>query len=320
MLQKIFSKYKICLSLCCLCCLAAQAQTDTTFEKLLASVNLDELFGSELLSTKKSSLKLQANYLTNYVYGGRKDTSTTYPYFTPSLEYTHKSGFFAVASFSFLTNDSSRLDATNLELGYSNDKIKNLSLTGYISRSFYNTSSRNIQSDVKWIVGSSIGYDAKFLNINIAPSLMIGSQNDFALSLSADKLITLKEEEKYALTINPNLAAYFGSTGFYQSTKVKGRRNNTQQQGNLTVTSPEKFQMLSYELSLPLYYDRENWGIYFNPTYAIPVNPITTTYKITGPNGNLIPSNLLGGIPNPSTSIEKLSNNFFAEIGVYYKF
>lgn len=302
-----------------MCCFKTQAQTDTAFEKLLASVNLDELFGNEL-PAKASTFKLQANYLTNYVYGGRKDTSTTYPYFTPSIEFSHKSGFFAAASFSFLTNDSSRLDATNIELGYSKENLGNFNINGYITKSFYNKSSRNIQSDVKWIIGSSISYDAKILNINAAPSVMIGSQNDFALSLSVDKTITLKEKELFALTINPNIATYFGSTGFYQNTKVKGRRNNTQQQGNLTVTSPEKFQMLSYELSLSFYYDREHWGCYFTPTYAIPVNPITTTYKITDRYGNLIPSNLLGGIPNPSTSTEKLSNTFFAEFGFYYKF
>lgn len=321
MLNNFFSKYKFVIVFFSLCSINTQAQKDTAFEKLLASVNLDELFGTQL-PVKASTFKLKANYLTNYVYGGRKDTSTIYPYFTPGIEFSHKSGFFAGASFSFLTNDSSRLDATNLELGYSKGNLGRFNITGYVTKSFYNSNSRNVQSDIKWVIGSAVGYDAKILNINAAPSLMIGSQNDFALSLSIDKIITISEKEKYAVTLNPNITTYFGSTGFYQNTKVKGKRNNAQQQqqGNLTVTSPEKFQMLSYDLSLPLYYDRESWGFYFTPTYAIPVNPITTTYKITGPNGNLIPSNLLGGIPNPSTSVESISNTFFAEFGFYYKF
>jgi hypothetical protein len=312
-MRHFFTKHIIVLCISILSFFSAKTQTDTAFQQLLDSINLDDIFGKEV---KKSSFKIQTSYLTNYVYGGRKDSSTLYPYFTPSLEYTHKSGFFVGGSFSFLTNDNSRLDATNLELGYSTDSIGKFSLSAYLNKSFYNSKSQNVQSDVGLTVGAQIGYDAKIVNIIAAPSLMIGSNKDFALTLSVEKLIYLKETDKSTLSINPNIATYFGGTGFYQSNKLRGKKNSAPQQGaTLVVTSPKKFQMLSYEFGLPIYFDKEKWGLFITPTYAIAVNPVVASYKLVGPNGNQIPgANTSGNIT------EKIENSFFAEIGLYYKF
>ncbi len=315
MLKKNFVKYRLLLSVFVLSCISAQTQTDSAFQKLLDAIDLNEIFGNGA-DAKKSSFKIQANYLTNYVYGGRKDTSSLYPYFTPSLEYTHKSGFFASAAFSFLANDSNRLDATNLELGYSSDSIGRFSFNAYINKSFYNSKSANVQSDVNWTIGTTINFDADFVSINASPSLMIGSSSkDFALSMSVDKLINIKESETYSLSVNPGISTYFGSTGFYQANKLRPRKNGLQQGITLIITSPEKFQMLSYEFGLPIYFDKEKWGLFATPTYAVAVNPVISSYKLVGPNGNQLPG------PNTSGTVtEKLSNSFYAEFGVYYKF
>jgi hypothetical protein len=289
-----------------LSCFSAKTQTDTAFQKLLDAVNLNEIFGTEL---KKSSLKIQTSYLTNYVYGGRKDTATLYPYFTPSIEYNHKSGLFAGASFSFLTNDSSRLDATNVQLGYTSNSIGKFSFNAYINKSFYSAKSQNVQSDVGFTVGATLNFDANFVTISASPSLMIASSSkDFALSIAVDKSINIKEGSNYALSINPNIAAYFGSTGFYQAYK---KRLKNGLPVNAMITSPKKFQMLSYEFALPIYFDKDKWGVFINPTYAVAVNPVVSSYKVTGPNGNTL---FAGSVT------ENISNSFYTEFGVYYKF
>ena len=302
----------LAICFCILNCCNAYTQADTSFNKILDSLNLDDLFGK--LQLKKSYIKIQTSYLTNYVYGGRKD-AITYPYLTPSIEYNHKSGLYASASLSYLANNNSRIDVSNIELGYSSDTIGKFSGSVFLNKSFYNSNSKNVQSDVNLTTGLSIVFDAKYVNLTAAASLIIGSGNDFALTLSADHTFYLHDDAKYSLSITPTVATYFGGTGFYQTGKVKKRNNNLPPGTTYTITSPQKFQLLSYEFTVPIYFDKDKWGLFFTPTYAIAVNPVITSYKFTLRNGNPLPG------PNATGTIaEQLSNSFFAEFGVYYKF
>ena len=307
--MNVRKKQSFCFFVCVLSFFYTQAQKDTSFNKLLDSLNLDELFGD--VQPKKSYFKIQTSYLTNYVYGGRKDT-IDYPYLTPSIEYNHKSGLYANASLSYLANNNSRIDVSNIELGYSSDTIGKFSGSVYLNKSFYNNNSKNVQSDVNLTAGLNIVFDAKYFNLTSAASLLIGSGNDFALTLSADHTFYLHNDAKYSLTITPAVATYFGGTGFYQTNKIRRvNRDGVPINASFTITSPQKFQLLSYEFSAPIYFDKDKWGLFFTPTYAIAVNPVITSYKLTGPNG---------GILKQGTVTEKLSNSFFAEFGIYYKF
>jgi len=79
----------------------------------------------------------------------------------------------------------------------------------------------------------------------------------------------------------------------------------------------DQLALLDYEVSVPLYYRGKKWGFFFIPTYAIPRSPITyeTTIKTTiTANGNSVSNTRV------SQAVESLSNVFYGEIGVTYKF
>ena len=313
--MNVRKKQSFCFFVCVLSFFYTQAQKDTSFNKLLDSLNLDELFGD--VQPKKPYFKIQISYLTNYVYGGRKDT-IDYPYLTPSIEYNHKSGLYANASLSYLANNNSRIDVSNIELGYSSDTIGKFSGSVFLNKSFYNNNSQNVQSDVNLTAGLNIVFDAKYFNLTSAASLLIGSGKDFALTLSADHTFYLHNDAKYSLTITPTLATYFGGTGFYQTNTVNriNPRNGNTNEVTEKIISPKKFQILSIELSTPLYFDKTNWGLFFTPTFAVPVKPINTKFNYYDKQGRL-----LNTPQHHSTSItETLSTTFFAEFGVYFKF
>jgi hypothetical protein len=286
------------------------AQKDTSKYSFLDSINLDDLFK---LREKASYFKFQTTYLTNSVYAGRKD-SAALPYFTPSIEYNHKSGLYLGASISYLANSNSRIDVWSLDLGYSFDILKKLHTNLYINKPFYNSNSRNVQSNVSFYTGGTLSYETKIINISATGNVMFGSESDFSLILSLDHQFSWDGKKDAIWTITPMLNTYLGSVGFYQNYKFQrvNPRNNLPQTVNVTISSPNQFQVLSYEFSLPIYFDKTKWGIFLNPTFAIPVNPIITTYKATGP---------YGGVIIPETKItENISNSLFAEFGVYYKF
>ncbi len=293
-----------------LCSISSFAQKDTSNYSFLDSINLEDLFK---LREKESYFKFQTSYLTNSVYAGRKDT-VALPYFTPSVEYNHKSGLYLAASISYLTNNNSRIDLWSLDAGYSFELFKKLSANIYINKPFYNSSSSNVQSNITLYTGGSLSYDAKLINISASGNIMFGSENDFSLILSLDHQFNWDGKNDVNWSITPMLNTYLGSVGYYQNYKFNriNPRNNLPQTVNVVISSPNRFQILSYEFSSPIYFDKTKWGFYLNPTFAIPVNPIITSYKATGPNG---------GTVIPETKItENISNTLFAEFGLYFKF
>jgi hypothetical protein len=113
----------------------------------------------------KSYWKLMTSYLSNSVYYGRTDSLAT-PYFTPSLTYYGKSGFYVGGSFSVYTGvGKKRIDLYAIDLGYDFDFNENLSGSIYANRSFYNSNSTAIKSDIYSSAGANLSYDFSFLQI-----------------------------------------------------------------------------------------------------------------------------------------------------------
>ncbi len=302
----------------------------------LDSINIDDLFKYK---PAKSYFKIQASYLSNSVYQGRKDSLLT-PYLTPVIEYNHKSGLYASASLSYLSNDSARVDVYNFDVGYSFNATKRFGGSVYLNKPIYNNQSNNVQSDTKFEIGGSSTYNASVVNINASGNVIFGSsKNDFALTLSLDHPFSLSSDtSKSTFTITPTVAAYFGTSGTYQNYKRKKEEKlglhqqnqpSAQQQYNLSVNSNASFQIMSYEFSLPINFDSDKWGLFLTPTYVAAVNPITTVYKLTKPNGQEVPlpytytpdpQHPLKKVTIPATQIEKISNSFYVEMGCYFKF
>jgi len=265
---------------------------------------------------KKSYFKVQTSYLTNAVFNGRKD-SAALPYLMPSIEYNHKSGLYLNATLSYLANKQSRIDVFDLTAGYnfetSNQKFYG---TAYANKSFYNNNSNNVQSDVQGNIGAFATYVTNIVSFSASANVMFSSTTDLNLNFGIEKTIVLNEDETWSIT--PSVTANFAGTGFYQS--FNGKRIGRFGQpvnSRIEVSSPKKFQLMAYELSSSINYDAEKWGFYVTPYYAIAQNPVTTIITVKGPGGNIIP---LPNGPNPRTTLEKIENSFFAELGVYVKF
>jgi len=185
--MKLFNsiKFRYLFLLLVICNTSAMSQEDTLlFTKgFLDSINIDDLLKA---SQKKSYFKVQASYLSNSVYAGRRDTASNLPYLTPSIEYNHKSGFYVGASLSYLANSSSRIDIFSFDAGYNFNPFDKFSGSVFINKPFYNSNSANVQSDIKFSSGLSLTYDVKYVNITANGNLMFGTKTDFSLLLYID--------------------------------------------------------------------------------------------------------------------------------------
>ena len=250
---------------------------------------------------KSSYFKLATNYLTNSVYNGRKD-SVTLPYITPSIGYYDKSGFFVSGSLSYLAATAdSRIDLFTLETGY--DFTINNKLSGgiYGSKYFYNTSSTAVTSQTKGGLGANLIYDPGFVTVSGGIDLSFASKTDVNVSAAIAHGFYFGEkgnEWGVTPTISTNLGTQNSYQDYVKKRKSKGSGNSTVQTNNSS-----NFAILDYELSLPITYDGNKWGLFLTPIYAIPQNPISVAAS-TG----------------SGYTIEKLENTFYAQFGVYVKF
>ena len=253
-------------------------------------------------SNKKSSyFKLATSYLTNAVYNGRKD-SVTLPYITPSIGYYDKSGFYVSGLLSYLAATSdSRIDLFTVETGY--DFTINDKLSGgiYGSKYFYNTSSTAVRSQTKGGLGANLSYDPGIVSVSGGIDLSFASKTDVNVSAAlAHGFYYGEKGNEWGIT--PTISTNLGTQNSYQD-YVKKRKSKGSGSSTVQTNNTSNFGILDYELSLPITYDGNKWGLFLTPTYAIPQNSISVAAS-TG----------------SGYTTEKLENTFYAQFGVYVKF
>jgi hypothetical protein len=290
----------------------AQENRDTAAQTTFSIVPItDSLKTREI----KSYFQVGASYVSDNVYLGRKD-SVALPYFTPSLGYYAKSGFFTNASFGFLTSASaSRLDVVNLAMGYAFTKGNyDGELTG--AKYFYSSQSTSVKSEVKASVEYLSGYDFGFIRPTLLATFNIGNKLDIAGSPGLEHTFSLlKDKGEITPTVLMN-----ASTQNYYNDYYKVRRYNPKRKTKIPpngvasisgeVLNAAAFKVLDYEFSVPLKYSFGKCEISFTPVYAVPVHPAEVA----------IITKLNNGTTNTKTGVEKLQNTFFSTLEFICKF
>ena len=324
---------------------------------IITIINLTLVHAQEESESKSSSsiFKVKTSYLSNSVYNGRKD-SLEVPYLNFSLKYFNSGGFYAGAGISYLVSSyAQRIDAFNINAGYFKAINDNFDFSVNLSKSIYNSNSVSVISEILGNVSGNVTYTNKFFDISAGAYVMVTPTNpDFNFNLSASHTFNLDPEEQWS--IEPAVDVNFGSRHYYGSyiserQRKKGKGSSSGGSGGtggggtggggtggggtggggtgsgnpvidiektVVALGTDQLKLLDYEISVPLYYRGKKWGFFFIPTYAIPQSPITyeTTVKTTiTANGNSVSTTKV--LPQ---AVESLSNVFYGEIGVTYKF
>lgn len=259
----------------------------------------------------KSYFQVGLKYLSDNVYLGRKD-SATISYITPTLGYYNKSGFYITGGISYQPNNgANRIDLATIEAGY-DFSIKDKFYGGlYAGKYFYSGDSYAVNAEVNTGLGAYGSYNFGPLTANAGLGLSLSSKSDFITEAGLSKSITDKKEKfEIVPTVKFNAGTQNYFNEFFTTGRVnksgKGRGSSGNSGGGTTtptssVLEATKFKILDYELSVPFSYDDKKFKIKFTPTYAIPVNAATIQ-------------------TNAGLTKESLSNHFFAELELTYKF
>lgn len=243
-------------------CAAAMAQSGDSTQALSTDSTL----------AKKSTFTIGTVYANNADYYGQKSVEKM-PYIALAAVYHHHSGFYISGMGYRLLKDSARIgSAYSIGAGFSFPLSKLVNADVSYDYSIYPQLSPFLQAANPHSVNLTFAHEGT-VNLSIAGDYTFGKTNDFFVTPQIGKDIDLFSiGKKDLVTFNPSLNATAGTQRFYEYyLKEKSIRDSLlgllippifgepspgEEEGTLTTTS--RFELISYNLKLPLAYNRSN--------------------------------------------------------------
>lgn len=275
---------------------------------------------------EKSVFKISTSYLSNSVYQGRQSEDLL-SLINTGVGYYHKSGFYISGSFTYIPNVGyQQIDRKDISIGYNYNGEK-LGVSAYLAKYGYNDSSSEINAAIHTSAGVGINYNLDYVTLGAAADFNLASKTDIVLNANLSQPFSLANDN---LLITPMINMNAGTENFYQSyfspkknggtsastraaiKAAKHKRNNTTAPptttntnyttaSEVTILNSSAFKIMDYEIGVPIEYRLNKFLLSFTPTYIIPVNPSTISYKNV-------------------TTTEVLKNAFVVELGVSFTF
>lgn len=238
-------------------CAASYAQTDTT--------------AAQTPEAKSSTLTLGTSYANNADYYGQKSAENM-SYVAAVASYQHRSGFYLNALAYRLLKDSSRLtSATGLGGGFNFKLGKRVAADIGYNYTFFPKLSPFLQAANPHTASVSISHTGLFTT-SLGADYAFGHTDDFFTTLGFTRQISLFSiSDKDVVTLTPLLSATAGTQRFYEYYESeKNIRDsllgvllppifNPPNNNNGTTKTTTSFDLLSYNLKLPLAYNRSNY-------------------------------------------------------------
>jgi hypothetical protein len=222
-----------------------------------------------------------ANYQTNNVYMGRKD-SIALPYISPYIGYQFYFGLYAKASVSYAPgNKNGHFDLYTFELGYDRTFGKHI-LTGVSYESLhYYKNSPSTKASTKSITSLYCLYKNEKLEPQLTISQNQNNSSDLIINLSLDHNFRFKDN---TFNVFPTISFFYGSMNFYNDYFLAKlhKQDNTITDGNFVKNAGQN-QPLAVEFSVKAMYRAKSWLFTLTPTYIAPLSAAT----IILPNGVL---------------------------------
>jgi hypothetical protein len=287
MRKRIISKYHICLIVSFFL---------TSFSVSIAQSVIaptDTIVASTDTIKEKSEVRLALKYRSDYIYLGRSANKKA-PYLSPLAGYLHKSGLYALGSFSYLTrNEEIRIDLFILSAGYDHygkQIAYGLSLSGY----FYNELNYTTTKELTTAVDAFAGYDLNFLITYLSFGIGFSESTDLFIGLELIRSFYLFRDN---LIIKPAFYLNAGTQNYYNEYYAKnkyisspGKWKGSNVESDLVLIDSGKFNIKDYEAELNFIYKFKSVRLSVATTWTFPVNPasiITSegTYKEDLKNG-----------------------------------
>jgi len=228
--------------------------------------------------TQHGSFTAALSYGNNSSFFGRTQT-TRYPYTTGELTYKAHNGVWGSVVGYNLLDTGSLVDETDASLGWDGDLSKTVDASLSYSRFFFADNSPLVKSSVNNSIDGYVGLDWGYVYTRLNAAYLFGESQDFFVVLDNSRNFEFERvftADGY-LSLEPRLSMTAGTQHFVETSieqqikrgRGKGKGNTT---ASTTTTSSTRFQVLNYELRVPLTYSLGAVSVQVAWRYALPVN------------------------------------------------
>lgn len=227
----------------------------------------------EQQEVKKDVFSASVNYQSALHYFGRTDSLKSSGLF-PTVGFQSKSGLYTQGNFIFVQNTSLPLQYTGatIEAGYRFPQSTHFSGNLFYTQFLYKDKSTLVQSALRSQTGVNLSWLSKIVNINGGVDLKFSNQTDLGATIGLDHLFIFPSPEQHsAFALDPSVYVYAGTQNF--TTTYLEKKNIfgipvTQQ----TTEEVTQFNVLSYEVSVPLVFVKGKFNASLTPSYVIPMS------------------------------------------------
>jgi hypothetical protein len=285
--KKTFNYFGFAMAFCALMLSVTEARSAQT------SAEADTLKQTSADTLRKArTLSLGLSYGNNSSFLGRYQ-SKTLPYLSADVSYVTKTGFWISVIAYDIHGTPSRTDEFDLLGGWSGDLSKRVDASFYYTKFFFAENTELLKAYVSHSFSASLGLDWKILYTKATSSLIIGDSPDFFLIIDNSRYLEISRifSKNDYISFEPRVSFIGGTQTFVESFYINqgvpggppgskpgmggppGSGSPDGSTSGTTVSYYEKrFQMLSYEFSMPITYGFGNFAFEVSGRYSTPMN------------------------------------------------
>lgn len=224
-------------------------------------------------ATSKVSFKVGTYYNSNLNYYGRTDSLRSSGFF-PVAELWLNNKFYINAAPVFTHNKATGFQYAGAvaTAGYVYNNGKSAGHI-YFLKPIYKNNSQLVQSTLKAQAAATFTWLSKIINITGGADIKFSANTDFGATAGLDHIFRKGLNDNSVLIINPSVYLYGGTQQFTRSYHEKnGNLPLFPGPDRLVTEDVKKFDILSYEVSVPVIYSKGKWMLLVTPAYVLPQN------------------------------------------------
>lgn len=229
------------------------------------------------LQKDQTTFKLGVFYNSGLNYYGRTDSLRSSGIFPIGELWFNKTVYISAAPV-FVNNAaySMKYAGTVLNVGYyKKNKAEKFLSHLYLTKPLYESNSELVQSALKAQATANFSALNKYININFGGDVKLSDKLDYGLTGGFDHLFKKELADQFFLFLNPTATVNAGTQQFTNTYYKKSNFLLFPGVGQQMTEQVNKFNILSYEVSMPVILMKNKFQVILNPSYVIPQNLIT---------------------------------------------
>ncbi|MBI5858200.1 MAG: hypothetical protein HZB42_11215 [Sphingobacteriales bacterium] len=224
-------------------------------------------------SRGKEQFKLGVYYNSGLNYYGRTDSLRSTGFF-PMAELWFDQHFYINAAPVFVNNAVSHFEyaGTVATAGY---MFRNAKWAGnaYLVKPFYQDNSQLVQSALKAQAAASFSKLTKYLDLTFGGDIKYSDKFDFGATAGLSHLFRFQTQDNLVIVINPSVNINAGTQQFTKKSYKYILPGIPQE----VTEQVREFNILSYEMLMPMVFAKGKFQLIMIPAYVIPQNLIKIT-------------------------------------------